>query len=295
MSNILLRFLLIPLIYAISYLPMWVLHIKSFGLYVLVYYVFGYRKKVVLQNLRHSFPDKDEKEIQKICKGFYKNFCDVIFETVKAFTISKEELTKRIYYTDNGKKILTDYSDKKQSIVIVIGHCSNWEWVPLSYQPNFEQVLLGVYHPLSNKPFDALMLKMRSKFGAKIISMKDFYPFLIRNKNANYSLGLNADQSPPPESAYWTRFLNQDTAVFNGPSKIAKKFNYPMVYGRTVRVKRGVYEIDIIKVCEEPKLYSEEQITEMHLKCLEENILAQPSNWLWSHRRWKHKKPSVSN
>ncbi|MBK7817333.1 MAG: lysophospholipid acyltransferase family protein [Sphingobacteriaceae bacterium] len=177
-------------------------------------------------------------------------------------------------------------------MVIVIGHCSNWEWVPLSYQPNFEQILLGVYHPLSNKPFDALMLKMRSKFGAKIISMKDFYPFLIRNKNMNYSLGLNADQSPPPESAYWTKFLNQDTAVYNGPAKIAKKFNYPMVYGRTVRVKRGIYEIDIIKVCEEPKLYTEEEITEMHLKCLEENILAQPSNWLWSHRRWKHKRPT---
>jgi KDO2-lipid IV(A) lauroyltransferase len=291
----LVRILVIPFVYLISYLPMWVLHLKSTGLYILVYYIFGYRKKVVLQNLRNSFPEKSEQEINKICKGFYKNFCDVIFETVKAFTISKEELGKRCYYTENGKKIINGYSDRKQSIVIVIGHCANWEWVPLSYQPNFDQVLLGVYHPLSNKPFDELMLKMRSKFGAHIISMKEFFPFLIRNRAKNWSLGLNADQSPPPESAYWTKFLNQDTAVFNGPAKIAKKFNYPLVYGRTVRVKRGVYEIDIKVVCEEPKNFTEEQITEMHLSYLQENILASPSDWLWSHRRWKHKRPSGTN
>jgi len=162
----------------------------------------------------------------------------------------------------------------------------------MAYQVNFEQVLLGVYHPLSNQVFDEFVLKMRSKFGGHIISMKEFYPFLIRNRNKNYSLGLNADQSPPPESAYWTKFLNQDTAVFNGPAKIAKKFNYPMVYGHATRVKRGVYEIDVKVVCENPKDYTEEQITEMHLAYLEANIKQQPQNWLWSHRRWKHKKPN---
>lgn len=290
-----LRFIVIPIIYLLSYLPLPILHFKSSGFYLLVYYVFGYRKKVVLENLRNSFPEKSETEIKAICKGFYKNFCDVIFETIKAFTISKSELAKRCYFTPNGHKIFTDYSNKKQSIVIVIGHCSNWEWVPMAYQVNFEQVLLGVYHPLSNKVFDEFVLKMRSKFGGHIISMKEFYPFLIRNRGTNYSLGLNADQSPPPESAYWTTFLNQDTAVFNGPAKIAKKFNYPIVYGNAIRVKRGVYEIDVKVVCENPKDYTEEQITEMHLACLEANIKQQPQNWLWSHRRWKHKRPNDTN
>lgn len=153
MGDILTRVLVIPLVYLISLLPLWILHLKSSAFYVLVYYVLGYRKKVVLQNLRNSFPEKSEEEIRKICKGFYKNFCDIIFETIKSFTISKEKLAEHIYYTENGKKIITDYSDKKQSIIIVIGHCANWEWTPLSYQPNFEQVLLGVYHPLSNKAF----------------------------------------------------------------------------------------------------------------------------------------------
>lgn len=295
MGDILTRVLVVPFVYLLSFLPLWILHAKSSAFYVLVYYVLGYRKKVVLQNLRNSFPDKSEEEIKKICKGFYKNFCDIIFETIKSFSITKEELGRRVHYTESGKKIVNDHAAKKQSIVIVIGHCANWEWTPLSYQPNFEQVLLGVYHPLSNKTFDGLMLKMRSKFGAHIISMKEFYPFLIRNRTTNYSLGLNADQSPPPESAYWTKFLNQDTAVFNGPAKIAKKFNYPLVYGRVIRVKRGYYEIDIRMVCEDPKLYTEDQISDMHLKHLEENILAKPADWLWSHRRWKHKRPSVSN
>lgn len=295
MGDILTRVLVIPFVYLLSFLPLWILHLKSSAFYVLVYYVLGYRKKVVLQNLRNSFPDKSEEEIKSICKGFYKNFCDVIFETIKSFTISKEQLGKRVHYTQSGQKIVNDHAAKKQTIVIVIGHCANWEWTPLSYQPNFDQVLLGVYHPLSNKAFDGLMLKMRSKFGAHIISMKEFYPFLIRNRNTNYSLGLNADQSPPPESAYWTKFLNQDTAVFNGPAKIAKKFNYPLVYGRVIRTKRGYYEIDIRMVCEDPKLYTEDQISDMHLKHLEENILAKPADWLWSHRRWKHKRPSVSS
>jgi KDO2-lipid IV(A) lauroyltransferase len=294
MGSMLTRVLVIPFVYAISFLPLWVLHLKSSCFYVFAYYILGYRKKVVLQNLRNSFPDKSEEEIKQICKGFYKNFCDVIFETIKAFTISKEKLAKHIYYTESGKTIVNDYTAKKQTVVIVIGHCANWEWTPLSYQPNFEQVLLGVYHPLSNKPLDSLMLKMRSRFGAHIISMKEFYPFLIRNRNTNYSLGLNADQSPPPESAYWTKFLNQETAVFNGPAKIAKKFNYPVLYGRVVRIKRGLYEIDLRKVVEDPENYTEAQITEMHLKHLEENILAKPSDWLWSHRRWKHKRPSAS-
>ena len=165
----------------------------------------------------------------------------------------------------------------------------------MAYQTNFNQTLLGVYHPLSNKVFDDFMLKMRSKFGGKIISMKEFYPFLIRNKTTNYTLGLNADQSPPPESAYWTTFLNQDTAVFNGPSKIANKFNYPVFYGHAIRVKRGVYEVSMKLVCDNPKAFTEEQLTEMHLKCLEKNILEQPQNWLWSHRRWKHKRTNGTN
>jgi KDO2-lipid IV(A) lauroyltransferase len=286
-----LKFIVVPFLFLVSYLPMPMLHLKSRGFYYLVYYILGYRKKVVLENLRNSFPDKSDKEITAICKGFYKHFCDVIFETIKAFTISRSELDKRCYFTEESKKIFKEYSDAKQTVVVVIGHCSNWEWIPLSYQINFEQKLLGVYHPLSNKVFDEVILKMRSKFGGKIISMKEFYPFLIRNRNTNFSLGLNADQSPPPESAYWTKFLNQDTAVFNGPSKIAKKFNYPMVYGNAIRVKRGVYEVEFKLVCENPQAFTEDQLTEMHLKCLETNILQQPESWLWSHRRWKHKKP----
>ncbi len=295
MLNSVLRILIIPFIYVLSYLPIPVLHFKSSGFFLFVYYVFGYRKKVVLENLRNSFPHKTEAEINSICKAFYKHFCDVIFETIKATTISKKELAERCYFTENSKKIFNEFVAKKQSVVIVIGHCANWEWIPMSYQINFDQQLLGVYHPLSNKVFDEFMLKMRSKFGGNIISMKDFYPFLIRNKTKNYTLGLNADQSPPPEGAYWTTFLHQDTPVFNGPAKIAKKFNYPLFYGHAIRIKRGVYEVDLKLVCSNPKEFTEDQLSEMHLKCLEANIIEQPQNWLWSHRRWKHTRPNEPN
>lgn len=289
--NVVLKYIIVPFLFLLSYLPMPVLHFMSTGFYFLVYYVLRYRKKVVLENLRNSFPDRSNKEIETICKNFYRHFCDVIVETMKAFTISKKELSKRCYYTEESKALFKKYSDAKQSIVVVIGHCSNWEWIPLSYQINSDLKLLGVYHPLTNKVFDEVMLNMRSKFGGKIISMKEFYPFLIRHRAESFALGLNADQSPPPESAYWTRFLNQDTAVFNGPSKIAKKFNYPMVYGNAIRVKRGVYKVDIKMVCEDPKAFTEDELTEKHIRLLEANIQQQPESWLWSHRRWKHKKP----
>lgn len=284
------RFIVIPIIYLLSYLPMPVLYLKSTGFYFLVYYVLGYRKKVVLMNLRNSFPDKTEKEINQICKQFYKHFCDVIFETIKTASISKEELIKRCTYTENAKTIFNEYASKKQTIVAVMGHCGNWEWNALSYQTQFDQELLGVYHPLSNKAFDAFIFKWRNRFGGSFIPLREFYPFLVSNKHKNFTIGLIADQSAPPESAFWTKFLEQDTAVFNGPEKIAKKFNYPIVYVRVIKTKRGYYELDVKKITDEPKNFAPGELSQLHVNCLEENIKAQPYNWLWSHKRWKHKR-----
>lgn len=267
-----------------------VLYLKSTGFYFFVYYILGYRKKVVLTNLRNSFPEKSEQEIHSIAKQFYKHFCDVIVETIKTASISKEELIKRCTYTENAKAIFDEYTKKKQTIVAVMGHCGNWEWNALSYQTQFNQELLGVYHPLSNKAFDEFIFKWRNRFGGSFIPLKEFYPFLITNKQKNFTIGLIADQSAPPESAFWTKFLNQDTAVFNGPEKIAKKFNYPMVYVSVIKVKRGMYQLDVKKITDDPKSFAPGELSQLHVNCLEENIKAQPYNWLWSHKRWKHKR-----
>jgi len=292
MGNILTSIFLIPLIYLLACLPMSVLYFKSSGLYYFTYYILGYRKKVVIDNLRKSFPDKSENELASLSKQFYRHFCDIIFETIKNAVISEAELKKRCVFTTQATEIFNEYSNKKQSVVAVLGHCGNWEWNALAYSVNFKQPLLGVYHPLSNKTFNSFIYKWRTRFGATIISLREFYPFLIANKNKTYTIGLIADQSPPPESATWLTFLNQATPVFNGPVKIARKFNYPLVYVHVKKTGRGYYVLDVKKISEAPASESEDTLTAKHVQLLEENIKQQPYTWLWSHKRWKHRRPA---
>lgn len=248
---------------------------------------------MVIQNLKNSFPEKSEEEIKKITKEFYKHFCDVIFETLKLYTISKENLNKRCTFSDEAIKTLNSFFDKGQSIVGVIGHMGNWEWGAIIHQVYFKQLITGVYHPLSNKSFDAFMLKLRSRFGGNIVSMIALYKELLtlRNKNIPTTVGLIADQTAPPESAYWTTFLNQDTPVFVGTEKLAKKFNFPVVYLPITKLKRGYYQLGAVVITRNPKDMPEGEISKLHTQALEKNIQQQPAYWLWSHRRWKHKKP----
>jgi KDO2-lipid IV(A) lauroyltransferase len=274
-------------------LPFWLLYGFSNILFFIVFYIIGYRKKVVIQNLKNSFPKKTSTEINLICKEFYKHLCDVVFETLKLYTISEKNFKKRCIYNQEAIKLLNNYFNKNQSIVGVMGHMGNWEWGAMSHQVYFKQLITGVYHPLSNKNFDLFMLKLRGKFGGNIVSMTSLYKELIslNNKNTPTTVGLIADQTPPPESAYWINFLNQETPVFVGPEKIAKKFNYPVIYFSVTKLKRGYYELNIKPISENPKELADGEISKLHTQALEENIQKQPAYWLWSHRRWKHKKP----
>jgi len=287
------KILVIPLLYFFSILPFWILYSLSTFFYFIVYYLIGYRKKVVRQNLQNSFPEKSVAEQIKIEKEFYKHFCDVIFETLKLLTISKTEFKKRVVMDENAIKTYQSYFDKNQTIVGIMGHGGNWEWAAIAHQVYFTRMITGVYHPLSNKNFDLFMLNLRSRFGGDIVSMKNLFKRLIYLKQNNISttIGLIADQTPPPESAYWTTFLNQDTPIFNGSEKIARKFNYPVIFMSVKKVKRGYYQLGTTVITNEPNSLLEGEISELHAKQLEKDIQNQPAYWLWSHRRWKHKKP----
>lgn len=294
MGKLLFKITVLPLLYFISVLPFWLHHLLSNLLYVLVYYVIGYRKKVVLENLKNSFPGKSAAEIESIRKQFYKHFCDVIFEILKLLTISEAGFRKHFAFTPHAISVISGYEARQQSIVGVMGHCGNWEWGAIAHQFYFKQLITGVYHPLSNENFDAFMLKLRGRKGGNIVAMKNLFRELLslRQRNIPTTVGLIADQTPPPESAYWTTFLNQDTPVFNGPEKIARKFNYPMIYVPVIKKKRGYYEMDAVVITDTPNELPEGAISEMHTKALEKNIREQPYIWLWTHRRWKHKRPA---
>ena len=281
---------LLPFLYLISLLPFPVFYLFSDFIYFLLYRVVGYRKKVVFDNLKNSFPEKSHYELKKIEKDFYRYLCDLFLETIKTLTISRSEAVKRCKFNAKTTLLFNELANKNQSCIIVMGHYGNWEWAGNSFSLQCKQQLYVIYHPLSNKYFNKLMYDLRTRFGTKLYAMKDTMRDMIRNKNEINATAFIADQTPSPDSAYWTTFMNQDTPVFWGTEKIAQKLNYPIVYITIKKIKRGYYEVDSELLINEPKNTSLGEISELHTRKLESDIITQPSIWLWSHRRWKHKK-----
>ncbi|HXB10416.1 MAG TPA: lysophospholipid acyltransferase family protein [Bacteroidia bacterium] len=288
--SVILYYLALPFIYLVSILPFPLLYLVSDGLYVLLYYILGYRKNIVLTNLRNAFPNKSEQEINRIRKDFYHYLCDLFLETFKTLTISKNSMVKHCAFNADALALFAKYAEKQQAIVLVMGHWGNWEWAGNSFSILCKNQLYVIYHPLHNKNFDTLIYNMRSRFGTKLIAMRETVREMIKLKGEVTATAFIADQTPPPEGAYWTTFMSQDTPVFTGTEKIARKMNYPVVYAKVKRVKRGFYEVFAETLVEESAKTKEGEISEMHTRILEKDITAQPEIWLWSHRRWKHKR-----
>ena len=181
-------------------------------------------------------------------------------------------------------------ADDKKSMIVVMGHFGNWEWAGNTFSICCQHQLYVIYHPLANKYFNRLVIKMRTRFGTRLIEMKNTFRDMLREKDELNATAFIADQTPLPDRAYWMKFLNQDTPVFMGTEKIALKMNYPIIYVSIKRTGRGYYMLsaDILKM--PPFSSTEGEITIAHTKRLEKDILGQPETWLWTHRRWKHKR-----
>ena len=281
-------YFILPFIYLISILPFRILYGISDVLFYLLYYVVRYRKKVVFDNLRKSFPEKSTEEINKIAKDFYCYLCDLIVEAFKTLTISKKEAIARFKIKDNS--LLEKLYEEKKNIILVLGHYGNWEWAGSNFILISKYKIYGIYKPMSNKYFENLINKMRTRFGTKLIAMNNTFKEMIKNKNELNCTAFIADQTPSPEHAYWTKFLNQDTPIFLGTELIAQKLNYPVVFASIKRINRGYYEGYTELLFEQPALAQKGSITEAHTRRLEQEIIKKPELWLWSHRRWKHKK-----
>ena len=280
---------LIRLLHVFSWLPFPLLYVFSDFLYLIIYYVLGYRKKVVIENLRNSFPEKTESALRKIAKAYYHYLCDLLLETFKTLSFSPEEAVRRCRFKDLS--LFRGLHAEGKSIIIVMGHYGNWEWAGSSMSLETDYKLFVIYHPLSNPYFDKLMYQMRTKFGTGLIAMNNTFREMVKNKSLVSATAFIADQTPSPTKAYWTRFLNQDTPVFEGTAKIAKRMNYPVVFAHVNRIRRGYYEVHTEILVEDPRVLSEDEISERHTRRLEQEIMQKPELWLWSHRRWKHKNP----
>ncbi len=273
----------------LAFLPLRCLYLLSDFLYLIVCHVARYRYAVIMENLRNSFPEKTEKERKKIARRFYQFLCDMFIETIKLIHIDTEQIHRRIHYSN--PEMFEDLCKKGKQIFFVTGHYGNWEWLAtLEHTIPYHHATL--YQPLQNKHFDKFYYDLRTKYGTDAIpsnmAIRAINQYLQENRLT--ALCFLADQAPPQNAAYWTTFLNQETSVYLGIEKLSKRYNTAVVYYETRRVKRGYYVVDTTLIAENAAETAENEITDMHVRLLEETIHRAPQYWLWSHRRWKRKR-----
>lgn len=283
--------LLVGLLIFISHLPFWLIYGISDFFYLLVRYVIKYRKKVILENLSHAFPEKNENEIEKIAGKFYRHFCDLSLETIKLYSLSEKQVKKHIHY--KGTDLLNSYFDEGKSTIVLAMHHNNWEWCS-TVQLYLNHIILMVYNPIrGNQAFEKFLLHAREKWGGVCVPVHKSArtSFEFSRKGKPNILWLAADQTPAETSKFWTLFLNREAPFFSGPEKIAKKTNQPVVFHRTKKIKRGHYEVEFTTLFENPAEVNEKDILLGYIEKMEEIIREEPEFYLWSHRRWKHKRP----
>lgn len=273
--------------FIISLLPLWVFYRLSDGLYYLVYHVVRYRRRVVYANLRSSFPEKSEAEIERIAKDFYSFFCDYIVETLKFFSMGEKNIRKRMKF-EGLNQVKEDFANGR-SVSVYLGHYCNWEWIS-SLGLHLDEQCGQIYHPLENATLDRLFLYMRGRFKAQSIKMDDTFLTILKWKKEGRKniVGYIADQVPGYNNIhYWADFLHHDTPVFTGAERISKIMDTTVYYLDVERPRRGYYTARFIKIADSLNEHPVFFATEQYFRLLEKNIQRAPQYWLWSHKRWK--------
>jgi Kdo2-lipid IVA lauroyltransferase/acyltransferase len=273
-------------------LPFWAIYLMADIFYFFLFYVIRYRREVVYQNLVRSFPEKSPEEIIRITKRFYHHLSDLGLETIKYHNMTEKQIDDRLKV--HNLDIYDHYYKQGKSVIVLGIHYNNWEWSS-SMQRNLNAQFLMVYNStVSHKRMERFLLDTRERFGAISVPTQKTFRIATEFNNSERPGGLMlvADQTGPVQSQFWTTFLNQETAFFTGPMKIAIKTNQPVIMHHTRKISRGRYEVFHYKLVENPSEVEPEEILMKYLSKLEEIIREEPAYWLWSHRRWKHKRPA---
>ena len=266
-------------------------------LYPLLYYVVRYRRRVVRKNLTNAFPDRSPKEIRRIERRFYRQFCDTIMEALYGYLMTDNQMRRHVvfHHAEEANRLI----DAAGGGILMLAHMGNWEWMASIQQWLSPGVIeLNVYRRLNNRLADRLMLAIRAKRGGQCVEKQRILREMVRYRAEHQpiTVGLLSDQKPRPQvTRTWVPFLNQETGFLDGGEVLAKKFNYPVIYLFITRPKRGYYEVDLRVLSDQPQTTAEGDITRAYANILEENILRQPDLWLWSHNRWKWPKPKQDN
>lgn len=279
---------LYPFLLLISLLPFSILYILSNIISFTLFYIIGYRRKMIKKNLTLSFPNLNINERNKIERKFYTHMCDIFLEMIKSMTISLSSINNR--FRVNNMELLTQFPKNNRSVIIICGHYASYEWM-LFLANDFGVSTYGIYTPLSNQYFDKLVKKIRVKHNAYLISRYHTIDTIRKHQHSNHRAvyGFAADQSPyPKKKTYWRSFMGNKVPVFTGAERLAIEHNIPVVYADIKRVDRGFYEVDFKLISDFPKETKKHEITDIFFNLLEESINRDPSQYLWSHNRYKH-------
>lgn len=292
------------LVFILAYPFLWLISILPFGIFYKlsdfvrfwVYDIFGYRKKVVRQNIAMTLPHLSETERLKIEKKFYSHMCDLFLEMIKTMSMSEAEIKKHFKCTN--LELLKEYEDKGKSVSLMCAHYASWEWlIALSLDMRFKSIT--IYKKINNKYFDQLVRKIRRRLGTELVEAKESIELMISNKRKGVQAfyGFAGDQSPQMGRAkHWDKFMGIEVPVHTGGEMLAKKLDMNMIYVKVEKVKRGYYECTIVPLTDSPRDYKDFELTRLYLNEVEKQILETPEYYFWTHKRWKHagKKPIAS-
>ncbi|HWB62407.1 MAG TPA: hypothetical protein VG603_02770 [Chitinophagales bacterium] len=286
-------YLLVPLFYFFAALPTSLLYRLAGVVAFVLNRIVGYRKAVVYSNLRNSFPEKSEDEIKAIADESYHHLADRVVENIKCLSIKQSEVERRM--TIKNAEVLQACYNKGLQAIVMVGHIGSWEFGGYRLTTASKYKLFGIVSLVKNPYFNRMIQRTRGKMGMELIPMNQSKEF-FQKELPELSLGVFiSDQSPSnKEKAYWTKFLNQDTGFFTGGERYARLHNCAVLYPKIVQTRRGHYTAEFIMIAERPNELPENAITEKFARLLEQQIREHPADWLWSHKRWKHKPPVLS-
>jgi Kdo2-lipid IVA lauroyltransferase/acyltransferase len=274
----------------LSRVPWALLYALSAFLYFLAYYVAHHREHVIREQLEKVFPDHSAAEREAIHKQFLKNFCDVLVELLKSVSMTADDMRRRMRVTN--AELVRGYLDAGQSVMLMTSHLGNWEWLLHGVTLQLGYPVDAAYKPLHDQWAERLMLKLRTRFGARLVPAKELLADFFRRRGIVRAIGMNADQAPvTTDQRYWTRFLGQDTAFYIGGEQIARATRLPILYARVKRVRRSFYEVEFLPLWDGREALEPNQVTERYARACEADVLKHPADWLWSYRRWRFQKP----
>jgi KDO2-lipid IV(A) lauroyltransferase len=278
------------LIGALSRIPLPALYVLSDLLFLLLYRLVKFQRRLLSDNLKRAFPAQSQAERDTLAIACYRNALDFLVETLKSWRLDKTEIEQRV--TLKNPELIAGLAARHRTLLALTSHSGNWEWLQLACAAQLETPVAALYSSLNLSDIDALLTTMRSRFGSTLIEAKTALPSLVEFSRHGGIIAVNADQGPRPEDdKYWSQFLGIETAFFTGPDKLARLFKAPVIFVRMQRLRRGYYEVEFELLCEPPYPKDQDSIMPAYIKAAEQQILSTPQDWFWLYKRWKYPRP----